>query len=142
MGGQGMMPGGMMGMMRMMGQGGMMPGMPMSSMTDHVEGRIAFLRTELKITDKQAKQWNEFANALRENAKRIGEAGMKAQGQQMPPSLAQALEQQERVLRVRVDGLATIRIVYDHLQSVLSDGQKKLAEQLLPPHVGLMPGMM
>jgi hypothetical protein len=32
----------MMGMMRMMG-----------SMADHVEGRIAFLKTELKITDAQ-----------------------------------------------------------------------------------------
>ena len=39
----------MMGMMRMMGQDGM-GGMPMM-MAGHVEGRLAFLKTELKITD-------------------------------------------------------------------------------------------
>ena len=40
--------GGMMGMMGMMGMGG------------HTEGRIAFLKAELKITDAQTPQWNAF----------------------------------------------------------------------------------
>jgi hypothetical protein len=35
----------------------------------HIEGRIAFLKTELKITDAQSQQWNAFADALRENAR-------------------------------------------------------------------------
>jgi LTXXQ motif family protein len=54
----------MMPMMRqmMMGQqGGMGMGMPF----EHVEGRIAFLKAELKITDAQAPQWNAFAETLR-----------------------------------------------------------------------------
>ena len=56
----------MMPMMRqmMMGQQGGM-GMPF----EHVEGRIAFLKAELKITDAQAPQWNAFADTLRSNAK-------------------------------------------------------------------------
>ena len=41
----------MMGMMQMM----------MGSMADHVEGRIAFLKTELKITDAQQPLWNAAA---------------------------------------------------------------------------------
>ena len=58
MGGQQMggMP--MMGMMQMMG-----------SMADHVEGRIAFLKTELKITDAQQPLWNAVGDAMRANAK-------------------------------------------------------------------------
>ena len=49
MAGAGGMP--MMAMMRMMmGQDGMSG---MSMMAGHVEGRLAFLRTELKITDSQ-----------------------------------------------------------------------------------------
>src|SRR3569623_1000224 len=34
---------------------------------------IAFLRTELKITDAQSSAWNAFADALRSNAKSLGE---------------------------------------------------------------------
>ena len=33
----------------------------MMGMADHVEGRIAFLKVELKITDAQMPQWNAFA---------------------------------------------------------------------------------
>ena len=58
---------GMAGMMRMMmGQSGM-GGMGM--MTGHVEGRLAFLKTELKITDAQLPLWNAVADAIRTNAK-------------------------------------------------------------------------
>ncbi|PWC70184.1 hypothetical protein TSH20_07215, partial [Azospirillum sp. TSH20] len=51
-----MMP--MMRQMMMDQQGGM--GLPF----EHVEGRIAFLKAELGITDAQAPQWNAFADTL------------------------------------------------------------------------------
>ena len=60
-----MMPeaeGGMPMMRTMMGQGGM----PM--MAEHIEGRLAFLKTELKITDAQLPLWNAFAQAMRDDA--------------------------------------------------------------------------
>ena len=62
---------------------GMMAQMPMMQMmkamqgqdamggldlTERVEGRIAFLKAELAITDKQAATWNAFADALRASA--------------------------------------------------------------------------
>ncbi|WP_374313015.1 Spy/CpxP family protein refolding chaperone [Dongia sp.] len=50
----------------MMGYGMMNPG-------QHIEGRLAFLKTELKITDAQAPQWNAYADAMRANAKRMGD---------------------------------------------------------------------
>ena len=59
---------GMMHMMGMMGRG--MDGM---ATIDRVEGRIAFLRAELKITDAQADAWNGFADALRTNARKLAE---------------------------------------------------------------------
>lgn len=74
----------------MMGQDGSMPMMQgdsqgcmgrMMGMAQHAEGRIAFLRTELKITDDQSAQWNAFADALRANARRMTEMhGMMGQG--------------------------------------------------------------
>jgi hypothetical protein len=47
----------------------MTPMMGMMGMADHIEGRIAFLKAELKITDTQLTQWNEFADVLRANAR-------------------------------------------------------------------------
>src|SRR5215831_12222961 len=65
---------GMMGMMRMMGMMGMAGGgMGGMATIDRVEGRIAFLRTELKITEAQTGAWDAFAEALRTNAKKLGE---------------------------------------------------------------------
>ena len=62
--------------MPMMGGPGHMGMMRMMGMADHVEGRIAFLKAELKITEAQMPQWNAFADVLRENARRM--SGMRA----------------------------------------------------------------
>jgi hypothetical protein len=58
-----------MGMMRMMmGEDGV-SGMPMmAAMAGHGE-RLAFLKTELKITDAQLPLWNAVADAIRANPK-------------------------------------------------------------------------
>src|SRR5437868_2827142 len=57
--------------------GGSMPGMGsmpmMAAMAGHVEGRLAFLKTELKITDAQLPLWNAVADAIRANVKSMGE---------------------------------------------------------------------
>jgi hypothetical protein len=127
----------MMDMMRMMGGGP--AGMPM---IDHVEGRIAFLRTELKITDAQANAWNAFADALRTNAKRLGEvrASMMSRmgaGQQQAPTLADQLNLQEQWLVARLEGTRAIKSAFTNLYAVLSDEQKKTASELFGPHMGL-----
>lgn len=56
------------GMPEMMHEGGMPmrhegmdPGMMMCRMGEHVEGRLAYLKAELKITEAQMPQWNAFA---------------------------------------------------------------------------------
>jgi len=50
----------MVGMMQMM--------MGHDGMAGHVEGRIAFLKTELNITDAQESLWEAVAGAMRANA--------------------------------------------------------------------------
>jgi len=151
-GGMGMGQGGMMGMMEMMGQGGMMgavsSGMPgmvshTSMMIDRVEGRIAFLRAELKVTDAQAKTWAQFADALRANGKKLGElrAAM-MQGGAAPTALIDRLDQQERWLEARLDGARAIKTTFKGLYATLSDEQKKTADELVAPHVGMMPMAM
>lgn len=77
-----MMNQGMMGY-NMMGHGTM----PLMDPSQHIEGRLAFLKTELKITEAQTPQWTAYADALRANAKRRAQlmtemmsSGMMSQG--------------------------------------------------------------
>lgn len=133
----GMMSPGMMSMMMQMH----MQGMAMGDITDHVEGRIAFLRTELKIAGNQQEAWNGFADALRANAKQRGAL----RGDQMmggSPSLQEQFDRQEKLATAQLEGLLSMKKAYERLAGVLTDEQKKLAAQLIPPHVGLMRQMM
>ena len=141
MGGMPMMN--MMGMMQMMG-GGDGPGM---AMIDHVEGRIAFLRTELKITDAQQTAWNAFAAALRTNAQSLGTArrammGQMGRGQQQAQTLVQRLDAQERWLAARLEGTRSLKTAFTGLYAALSEDQKKTADELLAPHMGVGMGPM
>ena len=145
MGGQQGMMGGMpmMNMMQMMG-GGDAPGM---GMIDHVEGRIAFLRTELKITDAQAGVWNAFAATLRANAQNLDTArgammGRMGAGQSQVQTLAQRLDAQERWLTARLDGTRAIKAAFIKLSDALSQDQKRTADELLAPHMGMAMAMM
>ena len=145
MGGTGMMGGNMpmVNMMRMMGQSvaetgcGGMSGM---ATIDRVEGRIAFLRTELKITDAQSAAWNAFADALRANAKSLGEvrASMMPQAGAPQQSLIDRVALQEKWLAARLDGTRAIKSALTNLVGTLSDDQKKTADELLAPHMGMM----
>ena len=128
----------MMGMMQMMGNsGGGMGGM---ATIDRIEGRIAFLKTELKITDEQSAAWNAFAETLRTNAKRLGElrASMMLQAGAAPKTLADRLEWQEKWLTARAEDTKAIRTAYTDLAAKLTDDQKTTADQILSPHMGMM----
>ena len=130
----------MMRTMRMMG-----PGTAGMATIDRIEGRIAFLRTELKITEAQTSAWNTFADALRANAKKLGEvrASMMPQsaaGQQQAPTMIERLDLQERWMLARLEGTRTMKSALSKLYESLSDDQKKSANELLAPHMGM--GMM
>jgi LTXXQ motif family protein len=127
----------MMNMMRMMGAGS--AGM---ATIDRVEGRIAFLRAELNITETQATAWNAFADALRANAKKLGEvrASMMSQPaaeQQQGPTLTTRLDAQERWLVARLEGTRAMKAAFSPLYASFSDDQKKAADELLGPHMGM-----
>jgi LTXXQ motif family protein len=148
----------------MRGQQGMMGGMPMmmnmmrdtpmmnmmetmgpgsAGMIDRIEGRIAFLRAELQITEAQANTWNAFADALRSNAKRLGEvrASMRS-GPIQAATLIERLDLQERWLLARLEGTRAIKSALSNLYGALSEDQKKTANELLAAHMRMGAGMM
>jgi hypothetical protein len=130
--GAGDMP--MMGMMRMMGANGM------QMMAQHVEGRIAFLKTELKITDAQLPQWNVFADAMRDNAKAM--QGMMQGGMMMgmgqDGTLPDKLAAREKQLTARLDAIRKLKSAADPLYAALSADQKKTADEIMVSPMGVM----
>ena len=142
--GQGLMGPGMMGMG--MGMGMMMGEGPGMGMIDRVEGRIAFMRAELKITDAQAPAWDQFADALRSNARTLGATrrgmmGRANAGQPQAQTLVQRLDAQEQWLSTRLAGTRTLKAAYVKLDAALSAEQRETAEDLLAPHMGMRMGL-
>jgi hypothetical protein len=141
------MPGGTMGggaggpMMGMMGRGGMMSMM----MGDRIEGRIAFLKAELKITDVQMPQWNAFADTLRANVQRMREmrttmmqGGMMSQGG-AAISAPDRLDRMEKMMTAMTETLRTTKASLTALYAVLTDDQKKTGDQLIHGPMGMGP---
>jgi hypothetical protein len=143
----GMMPSGMMsnGMMKMMmdmmsGGGGPM-GIMMSP--DHVEGRIAFLQTELKLTEEQEHLWHQVADALRDNARAAKEMMAAMPKEIMSGDAASTpvtrIDAYERMLSTRLEALRRLKDALDPFYASLHDTQKAAADQLLmPAPMGMM----
>ncbi len=134
-GDMGKMMEGMMPMMPMMGMMGMMRIM---MAPEHVEGHIAFLRTEIQITDAQLPQWNAFADVLRKNAKVMSEA----RGKMMPAATAMSapdrMDQEVKKLTEQLEANKATSAATRALYTALTDVQKKTADELLVPAMGRM----
>lgn len=122
-------------------------GMPMPSMmqmmmgengmSSHVEGRIAFIKAELKITDAQQPLWKAVADAMRSNAKAMAElpnhSAMTRPGNTLPDELAT----QEKMMAAHLDGLHKLRSALAPLYAALSPDQKTTADQLMVSPIGM-----
>ena len=151
MGGHDMRSQGMMGcsMMRQ-AQGGDSGGMSMMhSMKhdtgmgmpfEHVEGRIAFLATEIGITDAQQEQWNAFADALRRNAdaERSMHNQMMAAKGSAPLSWLQQVQQKARMMSTHAEALKAVQTAAEPLFAALSADQRQKAEALLSGPMGMI----
>ena len=114
-------------------------GMGGMEMLDHVEGRIAFLKAELKITDAQTSAWSSFADALRARAKTLGDVRKGMMSQSGSETLLDRLTAREKSLSARLDATRSIKTALGTLLATLSDEQKRTADELLAPNLGMMP---
>lgn len=146
------------GMGHMMGHGwgmghgwrrgpGSMMGFWQDSMLDRIDGRLAFLKTELKITDAQQKQWDELANTVRTTAE-AHNAMMRDRMEEMHSGkffekpLPDRLAIQETHLESRLQQVKDVRAALDKLYAVLDNDQKKTADEIVLPMMGMGMGMM
>ncbi|TWA97129.1 LTXXQ motif family protein [Bradyrhizobium stylosanthis] len=132
---------GMMPMMQMMekmmrgqmsspGNNGAMSGP--ADVTERLEGRIAFLKAELQISDGQATDWNNVADALRSSRQHLLEARkMLAMDDRL--GSADRLEHYERHLSERLEALKAARLAFTRLYASLNESQRQTADTILLP---------
>jgi hypothetical protein len=131
------MPGCMMpeaegGMPMMMSQSGM----PM--MAKHIEGRLAFLKTELKITDAQLPLWNAFAQAMRDDASTMQAIPHPMMGMNKAATLPDKLAARETMLTARLEAVRKLKTAADPLYAALTAEQKKMADEIMLSPMGMM----
>ena len=122
-------------------QGMMGPGMMMCRMAEHVEGRLAYLKTELKITEAQMPQWNAFADAFRATGQKMAQHCAMAKehgGAMMSADLPERLNMMEQHMTLHLDSLRAIKAAVQPLYSVLSDEQKKTANEIMKGPMGML----
>jgi hypothetical protein len=107
-------------------------------MSSHVEGRIASLKSDLKITAAQTPQWDRFADALRATARSMN--GMYGQMMQAKgtAALPARLEAQAQMISAHLASLKALKDALDPLYASLSDDQKKRADGLMIGPMGMM----
>jgi Spy/CpxP family protein refolding chaperone len=105
----------------------MMPG-------QFVEGRIAFLKAQLKITPAQEAQWQQVEAAMRENAKTLDQTITTARQNRGNMDAVQRLELREQLARVRVDNDARLLAAFKPLYASLSPEQQQMANQVVGAH--------
>ena len=111
-----------------------------SAMGSHIEGRLAYLKAELKITDAQETLWKAYAGAARENAQSMSShcTAMMTQGRPAALSLPDRLDQHEQFMAAQLDALRTMNKALKPLYAALSETQKQAADQLFWGPMGMM----
>jgi hypothetical protein len=124
-------PRGMMGMMDMMAGCPMMGATTDGQASTFIEGRIAFLKAELAITDAQKGAWDAYTDALKRNLQ-----SMQGMGQMMKTVFeaktpVERLDAHLAAMETRVKTLQDVKPVLAKLYEALSAEQKKKADEIL-----------
>ena len=100
-----------------------------------VDGRIAFLKTELKITPAQEAQWEQVAAAMRQNATAFDQAVATAkQHRGNPMNAIERMEARGQFAKLRADNNARLLAAFKPLYAGLSPEQQQVANALMTSH--------
>ncbi len=136
------MMGGMMGGMGGMGgmdhggSGGGMAGMMqhmMCGFTEHLDGRLAYLKAELKLTAEQTSAWENFADAWRGVAQKANAkcAATDNRPDNSKPPVLQKLQKMENHMADHLEIVRAQKAAIEPLFTALSEDQKKTASETL-----------
>jgi hypothetical protein len=105
-------------------------------MDEHIDGQLAYLKTELKITGEQTPQWNVFADAFRADKEKNARLCKSTENEQarsmmMSAGLPESLEMMAVRLTARLETLRAMEAAIRPLYSILSKEQKKTADEIM-----------
>ncbi len=96
-----------------------------------VDGRIAFLKAELKITPEQEAPWQQMAAAMRQNATALDQAVADARQHRGDADAIERLTMRGQFAKVQADNDARLLDALKPLYATLSPEQQQMANRLL-----------
>jgi periplasmic protein CpxP/Spy len=103
---------------------------PGKNAEERVERRIKELHGQLQITPAEEPQWNEFAQAMRENARDMDQAFVQ-RAQQFPTMNAvQNMRSYEQLSEEHAQRVQKLVPAFQKLYDAMPDAQKRVADQV------------
>jgi Spy/CpxP family protein refolding chaperone len=104
-----------------------------------VEAHIKQLHTQLQITQAEDKDWNQFADVMRANARDMQAATQEREQQYPSMNALQNMESYQKLAETHADHLQKLVSAFETLYNALPDDQKKVADQAFKARTGSEP---
>jgi hypothetical protein len=119
-----------------MGQGGMWG--HRGDMSAVVDGRLAYLKDELKITDTQTEVWNGYAEAARSRATVMQAVRANMMEAMQKGGAVERMDVRIASMEAMLESMKAVKPAIERLYSALAPEQKKAADQLIGVECGAM----
>jgi hypothetical protein len=104
-----------------------------------VEAHIKQLHTQLKITQAEDKDWSQFADVMRGNARDMQAAMQEREQQYAQMNALQNMESYQKLAETHAEHLQKLVSAFETLYNALPDEQKKVADQVFHAKIGSEP---
>jgi len=112
--------------------GSPMAGHPVAgkSAEERVENRINELHAQLRIMPAEQQQWNQFAEAMRENARDMDQVLMQRSQQFQTMNALQNMQSYEQIAAAHAQHVQKLIPAFENLYNAMPDQQKRVADQV------------
>jgi periplasmic protein CpxP/Spy len=97
---------------------------------DEVEQQVTDLHDELAITDAESSQWDAYAQVMRDNAQRTGQALRDRHQKMESMSADDSMKSYAQIAQLNADNMQKLSSAFSALYAVLSPEQKQTADEL------------
>jgi len=109
------------------------------AMAGRIDGRLAYIKAELKITDAQETLWTSYAAAAREGADTmVARCTTMLSQSRSSLNLPDRLDQNEQLMAAQFQAVQATNKALKPLYAALSDAQRRTADQLFWGPMGMM----
>jgi len=116
----------MMGCPMMGGKGrGMMNSRPM------MEARLAYIKTDLEITETQTEAWDAYADAVRAGQAAMKDVHADTMKAMKEGTASERIDARIKAVGTKLDNLKALKPAIEGLYAELAESQKKKADKLL-----------